>query len=1186
MRASAEVVGVNLLDRIDQRLSDARARINPHDLEDCATSLLSPIHPGLVPITGGSDFGLDAEITEDSRITGLIITSSRSWDGAKRSLRDSLQSMRKNQVPVQRVIAVNLAEANRSKREKLTNIAKEFDCELVQVYDRAWFANQFRENPDWRRKILAIEGGPFSFSRQPRGTRPDERQLATIGRDTLIAEVNESDSDVVLFGVPGAGKSHVASKVDGALFLELQPTPERLLDDLIETKPALVVVDDSGARLPDIDLLIQLRYAEKLNYRIVATCWTHERDQVADHLLNSVQFEVDLLSREELGAILRERGITRLSVIVDLLTQADGRPAWALNLADLLIHDGDWQSVWTGSALRDQIFAFLRMSNASPDAVEVLGTLALLGQVNDDQLRCLANLFQIRQPDLIRLIRSVAIAGLVDVQDHKHYNHETQQVERTQTYRVQPDIIAANIASEIYFSAAASPVRLRDVKDAFPELAPDIMQIQIYAKLLGATRPEVPTTDELIAVLPDATKDDELLRSFGQLGHEQAQTVVDIHRARLAAALNSRYPSTAESEAKLLAARVADAVKSNVPGVVGTFVKALSALEDAGRDIEPAVKELVEKVRDARSGDQPELAGLLKLVESLHTVPDADLTDTVWAALTREVLAPTFDDNYMNPEVLHQFVLQSFTWAATHMEALYAAILPALATRAPGLTPAVQLILIDLLDKWVRIANGWDLPYDGKTNKAQERAGERIAKSIANALAPGITTPGVRARFNKTSSALKIRLDEPDKLFATLIGERKRMTSDEKRKRVTTYEEIRRLNEAALDEALAPFQQQAPEVLLGWLNTHEPELATAGQTNTGTWQVFARLARQPDPEPIKWLTAAIDHGLAGLASPLIDVCARTDQLSPAVADRLLDDPKGRHGVISAVIGQSTNSAIVQRVVDQLAPLDVLQLESTFTFHDAPQSTRHALFTHPSDEVRGTAAALWAAEWAYDNDPMPDDPDWLNAMRCYTVSANSKHDYIHTEALKALAKASPEVFIEVLTIHATTTMGSSYRDLDGWEEPVGLLTPAERNKLWQQVRATEVARELFWVIAGKDIDWTNQTVGEPTFKFSARDLLGALPSHFGHRYPLDILATMLRPLSPEPDDLLHTLELGSLVGEDHERYAATLDNLRNLAISVDEDLARLGRRGIAIYQPLLTEALIKARRAAVRGIYNY
>ncbi|TFE78032.1 hypothetical protein [Micrococcus aloeverae] len=1177
MLVSTEVVVVNLLDRIDQRLSDTRARINPHDFEDCATSLLSPIHPGLVPITGGSDFGLDAEITQDSRITGLIITSSRSWDGAKQSLRDSLRSMRKNHIPVQRVVAVNLAEANRSKREKLKDIAKEFNCELVQVYDRAWFANQFRENPDWRRKILDIEGGPFSFSRQPRGARPDEQQLSTIGRNALIAEVNGSNSDVTLFGVPGVGKSHVASKLDGALFLERQPTPERLLDDLIETKPALVVVDDSGARLQDVDLLLQLRDAEKLNYRIVATCWPHETDRVADRLPNSLQFEVDLLTREELGAILRERGITRLAVIVRLLTQADGRPAWALNLADLLIHENDWTSVWTGNALRKQIFAFLRMSNASEDAVDVLGTLALLGQVNDDQLRRLADLLQIRQPELIRLIRSVAIAGLVDVQDHKRYNHETQQIEHTQTYRVQPHIIAASVASEIYFSGTASPVRLRDVQDTFPELAADIMQIQIYTKLLGATHPRVPTIGELIAVLPASTKGVELLRSFGQLGPEQSQAVVDIYLARVTTALNAGDPTTAESEAKLLAARVADAVEGNIPGVVSAFVQALSVLEDADRDIKPAVKELVEEVRNARSGDQPQLAGLLKLVEALQTVPNAELIDTVWAALTCEILAPTFDGNYMNPEVLHQFILQSFTWPATHMETLYDAIRPELATRAPGLTPAVQLTLIALLEKWVRIANGWDLPFGGKTNNAQVRAGKRIAKNIANTLAPVITTPGVRFRFNQAASTLKIRLDEPDKLFAALTHEREHLTA---------YDEIRRRKEAALDEALAPFQQQEPDVLMDWLKAHEPELATADQTTTGSSQVFARLAYQPDPEPIKWLTTAIDHGIAGSASALIDACARTDQLTHAIVDRLLADPNGRHGVISAVIGQSTNSALIQRVVDQLAPRDVQQLESAFALKEALEPTRHALFTHPSDEVRGTAAALWAAEWAYDTDPMPDDPDWLDAMKSYTIPENSRHDHMHTQALNALAKASPEVFIELFIKHATTTMRSRYRDLDEWKEPVRLLAPAERDKLWQQVRETELARELFWVIAGNDTDWITETVSEPTFNISVRNLLGALQFQFGHRYPLDTLATMLRPLRPEPDDLLYTLEVGTFTGEDHERYAAKLDNLRDLANSDDEDIALLGQRGIEIYEPLLKEALVKARRAAVRGTRDY
>lgn len=1168
---------MNLLDRIDQRLSDTRARINSRDLEDCATSLLSPIHPGLVPITGGSDFGLDAEITEDERTTGLIVTSSRSWDGAKKSLRDSLRSMRKNDVPVDRVVVVNLAEANRSKREKLKDIAKEFDCELVQVYDRAWFANQFRENPDWRRKILDLEGGPFSFSRQPRGARPDEQQLGTIGRDALIAEVNESDSDVTLFGVPGVGKSHVASKLDGALFLERQPTPERLLDDLIETKPALVIVDDAGARLQDLDLLLQLRAAENLDYRIVATCWPHETDRVTDHLPNSVHLEVDLLTREELGAILRERGITRLSVIVHLLTQADGRPAWALNLADLLIRESDWKSVWTGNALRDQIFAFLRMSNALDDAVDVLGTLALIGQVNDDQVRRLADLLQIRQPELIRLIRSVAIAGLVDVQDHKHYHHETEQIEHTQTYRVQPHIIAASVASEVYFSGTASPVRLSDVKDAFPELAADIMQIQIYTKLLGATHPRVPTTAELIAVLPDAKNDVELLRSFGQLGPGQARAVVDIHLARVTTALNTGRPTTAESEAKLLAARIADAVESNIPGVARTFVKVLTLLEDAGRDIKPAVKELVEEVRNARSGDQPQLADLMKLVEALQAVPDTDLTDTVWAALTCEILAPTFDGNYMNPEVLHQFILQSFTWAATHMETLYESLQPALATRAPDLTPTLQLELFDLLDKWVRIANGWDLPFGGKTNKAQVSAGKRIAKDIANTLAPVITTPGVRARFNKTGSTLKVRLDEPDGLFAALTQERERLTD---------YEEIRRRKEAALDKALAPFQQQAPDVLMEWLKTHEPELATAGETTTGTWQVFARLAFQPDPEPTKWLTAAIDHGLAGSASALIDVCARTDQLTDTIADRLLADPHGRNGIISAVIGQSTNPALVQRVVDQLTLDDVQRLESAFVLRQAPEPTRRALFTHPNNDVRGTAAALWAAEWAYDNDPRPEDPDWLNAMKCYTFPENSRRDHIHTQALNALAKDSPEVFTELFTKHATTTMRGSYRDLDEWKEPVRLLTPAERNNLWQSVKDTDLACELFWVIAGKDTDWITETVNDPTFNISVRDLLGALRFQFGHRYPLDTLASMLRPLNPEPDELLQTLEVGTFSGEDHERHAAKLDNLRDLATSEDEDIARLGRRGIEIYEPLLKEALVKARRAAVRGARDY
>jgi hypothetical protein len=527
----------------------------------------------------------------------------------------------------------------------------------------------------------------------------------------------------------------------------------------------------------------------------------------------------------------------------------------------------------------------------------------------------------------------------------------------------------------------------------------------------------------------------------------------------------------------------------------------------------------------------------------------------------------------MNPEVPNQFVLRSFTWAAVHMEALYDALQPALASRAPGLTPGVQLVLIDLLDNWVRIANGWPLPFGGRANKAQVRAGKRIAKGIAETLAPSISSPGVRARFNKAARTLRIRLAEPDQLFAALTREPERFTD---------FEARRRRKDAALAKALAPFAAQPPEVLMKWIKSHETDLAIAGQTSTGVWQVFARLAYQPDLEPTKWLYAAIDHGLSGSASLLMDVCARTDRLTKPVVNRLLSDPHGRHGIICAVIGQSTNAAIVRTVMDQLVPGDVERLESAFVLKDAPETTRRALFTHPAEGVRGSAAALWAAEWSYDKDSRPDDPDWLRAMRYYTVPDDSRHEHVHTQALNALAKASPEIFMELFTKNATSYERRSYRDLDEWEESVALLTIADRNQLWENVRDTDLSHELFWVIACGDTDWITQTVSDATFNIAVRDLLGALQFQFGKRYPLDTLATMLSPLNPQPDELLHTLEVGSFSGEDHERYAGRLDVLRDLASSAQEDIARLGQRGVEIYEPLLKEALAKARRAAVRG----
>ena len=175
---------VNLLDRIDQRLNDTRYRLQQSDFEDCAAALIGNDYPGLVPVTGGTDHGLDAELVKPNcQVLGLIITSSRTWEGAKKSLRGSLKSAQDHKKRVDQVVVANLVEVNRQKRIKLAAIAREFNCDLIQIYDRPWFANALRDDPDWRRKILHIEGGAFSLSRAPRGARPDDHQLPTVGRE-------------------------------------------------------------------------------------------------------------------------------------------------------------------------------------------------------------------------------------------------------------------------------------------------------------------------------------------------------------------------------------------------------------------------------------------------------------------------------------------------------------------------------------------------------------------------------------------------------------------------------------------------------------------------------------------------------------------------------------------------------------------------------------------------------------------------------------------------------------------------------------------------------------------------------------------------------------------------------------------------------------------------------------------
>ena len=116
---------MNLLDQIDDRLKDPDFSLNRDDFEDCSTSLLTDIYPNLVPISGGSDEGRDAEIGDPDGTIGVLITSARDLEGVLANLRKGCRQMTEEAGAHQeRVILANLAELNASKRRKIDRALK------------------------------------------------------------------------------------------------------------------------------------------------------------------------------------------------------------------------------------------------------------------------------------------------------------------------------------------------------------------------------------------------------------------------------------------------------------------------------------------------------------------------------------------------------------------------------------------------------------------------------------------------------------------------------------------------------------------------------------------------------------------------------------------------------------------------------------------------------------------------------------------------------------------------------------------------------------------------------------------------------------------------------------------------------------------------------------------------------
>ena len=75
---------------------------------------------------------------------------------------------------------------------------------------------------------------------------------------------------------------------------------------------------------------------------------------------------------------------------------------------------------------------------------------------------------------------------------------------------------------------------------------------------------------------------------------------------------------------------------------------------------------------------------------------------------------------------------------------------------------------------------------------------------------------------------------------------------------------------------------------------------------------------------------------------------------------------------------------------------------------------------------------------------------------------------------------------------------------------------------------------------------------------------------------------MRPLRPDPFELLVAMESGLFTGPESEVLRQRLDTMQSLSANGDPYLAEIGRAGITRYEPRLTRVLQREREAEVRG----
>ena len=1151
-----------LRQRIERALQDETVRVQHEAFERCAISVLRSLYPNIESVSGGTDGGLDGRFVHDSETIGILVTSSRTWKGSAANLRKNLKSASEHYPEIESIVFASLADFSMKRRQQLEAIARDSGFNLLQVFGRDWFVDRFYDHPDWRKLILGIPDDPSALSRHPFGWNPSSTDHKSIGRKTSLEQIISSEEDVVLVGLPGIGKTHVAACLPDAAFLNSHAAGPGLVDDLVQFHPSFVVVDDAGRKGHKIELLRLIRESEGFDFRIVATCWPHQRTDVAKELVQPEVIDIDRLLRAEIGEILRARGISRKVLIARILEQADGRPGWAINLANLVIDQQDWEAAWSGAGLLAAVESSIAKLGLDDKALSVLGTLALIGELDERDIPRFANLLEIPRLEMLGLLESIATAGLVDVSLQRSFSVITTAKHAMNLYSTQPGMMRTSLASTVFFSEKSQPVEIDAVKAAFPNHLRSILQSQCDAYHAMAPRAYLPTEEE-IECCAIRNRSVNLLQSFAAIGPRQSEFCVEAVLRCVREYLETPDTQSALRIAQDLGESVGAFRWSDGSTVINNLCEILYLLEMSAVDYQSIFNTLSKSLHSTWPGEPPSAQNKIRFLRYLIDASVSERLETIDMMIVARLATPTFEISYLDPESPSVIVITTGAWEPETLEKLGEAFRQIVDDRWRKLSAQSQCQLLDLLREWIRVA------FRGVTFKIsaeQRKVARSVASSIATAMSKSIQDPGVRHRFNAVAEPLNLKLEEPDCLFAALCEE-----IDFK----LSVEDALQRRRTSIATALEPYLDNEPAVLMKWLSHHCRSLEFA-ETQGGVSRLFRGLADE-DIDHAAWARAAKVAGFTRESKPIVAEAVKRDSLSTTDRNLLGDSDAGFQVLLEAVVELSDNFAVIEECLSK-ATADNFAVMDHVAIWRSSASTREALFTHPDNGIRGLCAAIWSASPELDIQ----NNHWRNAISEYRFKESGMSASFYDEALENILRADNELFAHLFRASLGSISENEIINFEPWSYALEASTAEVKSQIWRQVESTPQAPDAFWTVAGNDISWAKSEISSSNFNQTANGLLHAYGRTIDLTYDLVDLAEALRPLHPDIDELVYTMDFGMFTGPESQVLEKRLEMLRGLSESEDPYLSSIGERGIALYEPRLMRAQKREREAEIRG----